>query len=207
MEDGRSLLESGNLDERGIKEASEKLNDAKALLVPKMKTSRKIIFVLGLVICILLVIMIYLSLWSWSWKRKRKRSKISDEETEVVAKKNSDHSSRNDKLDVRDFGHRSELAFLYWVKTKKRIVIGKPLFTIGKREDNDLTIPNRAVSRRHARFIWEGDYYYIEDLDSANGTMVNGRKVKPGTKFEIHDGSHIVFADEKFIFELSKRTD
>ncbi|MBN2008848.1 FHA domain-containing protein [candidate division KSB1 bacterium] len=49
--------------------------------------------------------------------------------------------------------------------------------TIGREEDNDITIPDRTVSRRHATFAFLNDYWNITD-SSVNGIKVNGARVK-----------------------------
>ncbi len=54
----------------------------------------------------------------------------------------------------------------------------KNLLSIGREQDNDIVIGNIRVSRHHARLIRIGTTWQIEDLDSKNGTYVNGRKIK-----------------------------
>jgi pSer/pThr/pTyr-binding forkhead associated (FHA) protein len=49
---------------------------------------------------------------------------------------------------------------------------------IGRRGGCDLRIPSAAVSRRHCRLYVHDDSLVVEDLDSANGTFVNGARVK-----------------------------
>ena len=53
----------------------------------------------------------------------------------------------------------------------------RPEIFIGRDEGVDITIPSPAVSRRHARFMREGDGYGIEDLGSSNGTFINGDRL------------------------------
>jgi sigma-B regulation protein RsbU (phosphoserine phosphatase) len=50
---------------------------------------------------------------------------------------------------------------------------------LGRQQDSDICLPGRAVSRRHARVIRAGIGFIIEDLDSSNGTFVNGRRLAP----------------------------
>jgi pSer/pThr/pTyr-binding forkhead associated (FHA) protein len=49
---------------------------------------------------------------------------------------------------------------------------------IGRREDCDLRIPLSEVSRKHCRFLRDGDGLRIEDLGSSNGTYHNGQRVQ-----------------------------
>ena len=48
---------------------------------------------------------------------------------------------------------------------------------IGRSEGNDLRLPNPFLSRHHAVIVETPQGYYITDLDSANGVVVNGEKV------------------------------
>lgn len=63
----------------------------------------------------------------------------------------------------------------------KRIFIDEPELIIGRDEQCDVVIPERQVSRQHARIRQEWGKYVLEDLDSKNGTFVNGQEI---------DGSH-----------------
>ncbi|GIK39411.1 MAG: hypothetical protein BroJett011_32440 [Chloroflexota bacterium] len=48
---------------------------------------------------------------------------------------------------------------------------------VGRAGECDLTLDDVQVSRRHARLYWHGSHLLIEDLGSANGTLVNGGPV------------------------------
>src|SRR5262249_12144039 len=52
---------------------------------------------------------------------------------------------------------------------------------VGRSTDSDLVLPERGVSRRHA-VIHCGAALAIEDLGSANGTLVCGRRLAPGER-------------------------
>jgi len=54
----------------------------------------------------------------------------------------------------------------------------KNTVTIGRKPHNDLQIDNLAVSGEHARLSMIGADVFLEDLDSTNGTQVNGQPVK-----------------------------
>ncbi|MBR5278288.1 MAG: FHA domain-containing protein [Clostridia bacterium] len=75
-------------------------------------------------------------------------------------------------------------------------------FRIGKTSGySDLFINNRAVSRKHAEIINDGGTYYLVDLNSTNGTALNGKKIPPEVRVEISAGDRLVFADEEYIFD------
>ncbi len=54
----------------------------------------------------------------------------------------------------------------------------KERITIGRRPDNDIQVDNLAVSGQHAAIITILNDSFLEDLDSTNGTFVNGKLVK-----------------------------
>ncbi len=60
--------------------------------------------------------------------------------------------------------------------------------TIGRSEECAIHLPDRQVSRYHARVSWVDDGYQLEDLGSKNGTHVNGH--------EIHEPSPLQDGDE-----------
>jgi pSer/pThr/pTyr-binding forkhead associated (FHA) protein/tetratricopeptide (TPR) repeat protein len=49
--------------------------------------------------------------------------------------------------------------------------------TVGRAAGNDLILAEGGVSRKHARFFIEGDALMVEDLGSANGTILNGERI------------------------------
>ena len=51
------------------------------------------------------------------------------------------------------------------------------MLRIGRGPDNDVVISDLSVSRHHAELRRTGDAYQIVDLDSHNGTFVNGQRV------------------------------
>jgi len=59
----------------------------------------------------------------------------------------------------------------------KELKIDQDEIIIGRDSDNDVQIDNVAVSREHAKIIRGQNYYLIEDLNSTNGTFVNGKKI------------------------------
>ena len=58
----------------------------------------------------------------------------------------------------------------------------------GRLASNDIPLDVPEASRQHCRFFQDGSSWFVEDLGSSNGTLVNGRKV---SKFELQDGDVI----------------
>jgi adenylate cyclase len=82
------------------------------------------------------------------------------------------------------------------------ITIEKPVFRIGRAEGNDLTIPEASVSRSHAVInIEPNGPAMLSDLNSANGTLVNGAAIEAPTPLSPNDSISIgsfrmIFRDE-----------
>jgi hypothetical protein len=60
----------------------------------------------------------------------------------------------------------------------KEVQLTKDRTTLGRRPYNDIVIDNLAVSGEHAVLQMNGNEVYMEDLNSTNGTYVNGKAVK-----------------------------
>jgi len=60
----------------------------------------------------------------------------------------------------------------------KDVQITKDKTTLGRRPYNDIVIDNLAVSGEHAVLQMVGNDVFIEDLNSTNGTYINGRAIK-----------------------------
>lgn len=73
-----------------------------------------------------------------------------------------------------------------WPLTRNRQI------SIGRSEECDISLPDRQVSRYHARISWQGNEYQIEDLGSKNGTHVNGQEVQ--STMALRDGDELQVA-------------
>jgi adenylate cyclase len=69
--------------------------------------------------------------------------------------------------------------------------------TIGRTKENDVWVLHKSMSRQHARIDHDGNRTTLVDLDSKNGTFVNGQRV---TRAEIAPGDSIRCGD--VVFEL-----
>ena len=59
----------------------------------------------------------------------------------------------------------------------KRHPIVKSRTVIGRGSDADITISDAGTSRKHVEILWDGERAMVRDMQSTNGTMLNGRKV------------------------------
>ncbi len=55
--------------------------------------------------------------------------------------------------------------------------LDRPASIVGRDATCDIQIDNLGVSRAHCQFVKRGDTYIVQDMNSANGTYVNGQKV------------------------------
>ena len=62
-------------------------------------------------------------------------------------------------------------------KILKTIEFDKNEIMIGRNAENDIVIENLAVSKLHASIVKQDGAYYIEDLNSTNGTYLNKIKI------------------------------
>ena len=69
--------------------------------------------------------------------------------------------------------------------------------TLGRRADNDVCLPNLAVSGEHAAVVTLLTDSFLEDLGSTNGTLVNG---KPIAKYLLRDGDQIDIGRHKLLY-------
>lgn len=64
--------------------------------------------------------------------------------------------------------------------------------TIGKQKgEADVLLPDPSISRLHARIVQEADGYYLEDMNSTNGTYKNGLRLQPYEKRKLEEGDEI----------------
>ena len=63
---------------------------------------------------------------------------------------------------------------------------------IGRSSDNHIQLTDKHISRKHLEVFRKGERYLIKDLESKNGTFVDGEPIGPGIEFEAKEGVPIV---------------
>ena len=76
--------------------------------------------------------------------------------------------------------------------------------TIGRDPTNLLAIGDPSLSRRHCVITRDGEHLKIRDLDSRNGTFVNGEAVKDAV---LQDGDQLSFGDSVFVLQLGEEAE
>ncbi|MCG5499596.1 FHA domain-containing protein [Ectothiorhodospira lacustris] len=74
--------------------------------------------------------------------------------------------------------------------------------TIGRRQGNLIRLDDRSVSGHHARLRFYRGIATLHDLESTNGTFVNGEKIREAT---IQDGDFIIIGKYRLRFRLSRQ--
>jgi pSer/pThr/pTyr-binding forkhead associated (FHA) protein len=83
---------------------------------------------------------------------------------------------------------------------RHEIAITKEEFLIGRGADCDLRLRSKAVSRHHCLIRFQGGAVTLVELGSANGTFVNGQRIR--SQAELKEGDEIGLGDFTFALEL-----
>lgn len=88
-------------------------------------------------------------------------------------------------------------------KTGETFVVNQNSYIIGSAADSvDYCITrSHSISRKHACIMKFEDGYYIQDLDTTNGTYVNDIRVMPGRYMKLDPGNIIRLAEEEFEYK------
>ena len=75
--------------------------------------------------------------------------------------------------------------------------LDRPAIVVGRDANCDIQIDNLGISRTHCQFIRRGAQYLVQDMNSSNGTYVNGQKV--GEQF-LSDGDEILVGKHTLVY-------
>ncbi len=82
-------------------------------------------------------------------------------------------------------------------------IIEKEIITFGRAINNatwDISLPDHAISRPHARLFMQRGTWYLEDLGSSNGTMLEGAFITEPVLLQ--DGNTITMGETTLIFQV-----
>jgi len=170
-------------------EALSKANKAKAAAAKKLEEQQKLMLMGAIALGLLLVIGIVIF-----FRRSMRQSELELDETaepEVTALLSFDVLIRGDNVGIKV---PAEL-----IARTRGVVIGRSA------ADSDFVIDSPELSRSHARLSEKDGILYLEDLGSANGTILNGLKLKPAQLVALHDGDELELAISMFAVEFQQR--
>lgn len=72
--------------------------------------------------------------------------------------------------------------------------------SIGRSKESDVRIEDRYASSLHARVFERGGRHFVEDMNSTNGTLLNGAELRG--EAELIDGDAVQIGDTVFRFEV-----
>jgi len=79
----------------------------------------------------------------------------------------------------------------------RRHELTKRQMVIGRSRECDIQIPDPNISRRHAEIRQDGSAYWVVDLGSTNGILVDGRRQE---RVKLRDGSHFTIGSTDVVF-------
>src|SRR5258707_1241293 len=105
-------------------------------------------------------------------------------------------TSARSKRRSRPFGSQTELRTAMWILTIRSAqdepyehILNPGRTTIGRKADNDVTIPEESASRRHAELTLnaDGNSLVLRDLASTNGTFLNRERLTQPNRLSTGD--------------------
>ncbi|MCC6546909.1 FHA domain-containing protein [Candidatus Sumerlaeota bacterium] len=81
---------------------------------------------------------------------------------------------------------------------ESKYVLRGDQITVGRHPSNDIVLALDSISRFHSRIDRRGNFYILQDLNSSNGSHLNGERVTQAT---INHGDLVAFGDVEFQFE------
>ena len=107
-----------------------------------------------------------------------------------------------DELDVYVRKHVSVAAFVTTILESTGLYDENTIRKVDRvlKEQADLVLPSTAVSRVHASIEQRAGNWYLKDMNSRNGTSVNGRLLRPDEEYQLEPEDEVDFAQARYIF-------
>ena len=130
-----------------------------------------------------------------------------------IARQLNRHESGTMRVRLRVVNRHAHASFVHLIHSIKisgmpKLIIsgvthelGDEAITIGRGPDNTIVVNDPSISTHHAQLLMEGQTYRLKDLDSTNGTSVNG---KPVIETVLHFGDRIRFGAAEARYESSE---
>jgi pSer/pThr/pTyr-binding forkhead associated (FHA) protein len=89
----------------------------------------------------------------------------------------------------------------------EEVPIRLPVVTIGRGSQNDVVLADDSVSTVHARLEYADGAWRLTDLDSTNGTYVDGMRLAPQVPTPLADGAAVRFGGARLQFRAVAESD
>lgn len=116
--------------------------------------------------------------------------------------KQSFESMLESAMDVKPANPRGMAVTVVINGQAQRVALNAFPALIGRDSNScELPIAEPAVSRKHARFLLDNGYVYIEDVSEHNGTFINGTKLPPLGRSKVSEGDRINLGRAEIIID------
>ncbi len=148
-----------------------------------------------------------LKIWD-EWKQKMKADQPKEgwlvvrpeDDVEEAAPVNM-HAQIHPTICLTDYREHPEGLLLYeGYEHFDNICLGEKTVQVGQSEESDIKIAKDTISRMHARIEYREEEYYLEDLNSTNGTFVNDEPLSYKQEKRLKTNDIVRFADVKYRF-------
>lgn len=139
------------------------------------------------------------------WRKKPMESKTRDDIEVVYPDEIEEEIEVREQLHpticLSDYREHPEGLLLYeGMENFANIRLEKEISRIGQGVDADIVIAKDTISHFHAKIACEGQEYYLEDLNSTNGTFINEETLSYKERRQLKSNDIIRFADVKYRF-------
>ena len=118
------------------------------------------------------------------------KSKSSEEETDEKEPPKTEEAEKLTKLVLQSAQREKKLEFII---SQDEYLLGRSVY----RADGQIS-GNMRVGNVHCKIVRNGSNYYVMDLQSRNGTFLNGVQLRPGAACLLNSGDILKLADESF---------
>lgn len=223
LEEVKEVQENVDATQEEVDNAVEKMQETISVLVPKTPIKIVLAIVGGCVLLVVVVILIVLRATRQVRMERRAKKKAEFTVTEPAPvfekpsplletsykdlvragnRQVSNHNIWNVQMDEQE--ENAQAVTLINCRNCENILVHKFPFVIGKDKiKTDYYVQNNpAVSRIHATIVFEKANYYVQDINSTNGTFVNGERLEKGKRVLLHNGDKIMLGNEEFDFKM-----
>ena len=199
LESAQELMQKEEPSAAELAAMTQMLTEGKNMLEPKTATLTIAVFVLGVIDLLLFIWMLVLAVKNAQEKKEMEMRKMQSAAPYAGVRSHPQQSADQYGRPVAPPAGRR--LHMIRQKTGQTIVLNKNQFILGKSQAQaDFCMAdNQTISRKHALLFEDHGGWYVDDLNSLNGTCVNGKKIVPGQPVRLNSGDQITLSDEIFL--------